>query len=211
MFTTIVFDVDGTLIDSEEAILNSLQKVLQEEGHAYSQDDLRFALGIPGMDTLKQLEIANPERVLATWSETVLEFSDSVRLFEGAAEVVAQLAESPLRLGIVTSKTAQEVRHEFDPFGLSPHFDCIVSASDTEKHKPHPDPLLRCLETLGAEKEGALYIGDSIYDMQCAHSAGVPFALALWGSKTTERFEAADYILKQPVDVLELLKLHEEE
>ncbi len=207
MFTTIIFDVDGTLIDTEEAILNSLQKVLRAEGRAYSQDELRFALGIPGMDTLKQLEIDDAERVLATWSETVLEFSDTVRLFQGAQEVVTQLADRPLRLGIVTSKTKQEVRDEFDPFGLSHHFDCIVSASDTVKHKPHPDPLLLCLETLGAPKEGALYIGDSIYDMQCAHSAGIPFALALWGSKTTAPFDAAEYILNEPMDVLKLLNL----
>ncbi|MEG0450304.1 MAG: HAD hydrolase-like protein, partial [Lysinibacillus sp.] len=76
---------------------------------------------------------------------------------------------------------------------------------DTEKHKPHPEPLLVCLEGLHATKNEAVYIGDSIYDMQCANSAGVKFALALWGSKTTNGFESADYVLNAPKDILNII------
>lgn len=166
MFKYIIFDVDGTILDTENAILKSLQKVLTEEGEHYSTDDLRIALGIPGRDTLKKLNINDVERVHAKWSQMLLDFSDEVHIFQGIKESVEQLAVRPIQLGIVTSKTAQQVEEEFHPFGLSHFFDSIVSASDTTHHKPHPDPLLHCLKEFGAQPEEAVYIGDSIYDIK---------------------------------------------
>ena len=207
MFKYVIFDVDGTILDTEKAILKSLQKVLKEEGKDYEQEDLRFALGVPGDVTLKRLGIPDIERVSPKWSQTVLEFSQEVHIFNGLKEVIEALSASPIRTGIVTSKTKQEVIDEFDPFGISNHFECIICATDTENHKPHPEPLLVCLDKLNAGKNEAVYIGDSIYDMQCAKSAGVKFALALWGSKSTEGFETADYVLKEPKDILELIKV----
>ena len=207
MFKYVIFDVDGTILDTEKAILKSLQKVLKEEGEDYQQEDLRFALGIPGDATLKRLGIPDIERVSPKWSQTVLEFSQEVHIFDGLKEVIEALSASPIRTGIVTSKTKQEVIDEFDPFGISNHFEHIICATDTKNHKPHPEPLLVCLERLKAIKDESIYIGDSIYDMQCAKSAGVKFALALWGSKSTEGFESADFILKEPKDILGLIKM----
>ena len=207
MLKYVIFDVDGTILDTEQAILKSLQKVLKEEGKDYEQEDLRFALGIPGDVTLKRLGIPDIERVSPKWSQTVLEFSQEVHIFNGLKEVIEAISASPIRTGIVTSKTKQEVIDEFDPFGISKHFEHIICATDTENHKPHPEPLLVCLERLNAIKEESIYIGDSIYDMQCAKSAGVKFALALWGSKSIEGFESADFILKEPTDILDLIKI----
>ncbi|MBU0443849.1 MULTISPECIES: HAD family hydrolase [Bacillaceae] len=207
MFKNIIFDVDGTILDTEKAILKSLQKVLKEEGKDYQLEDLRFALGIPGIETLKKLNVTDLERVHPKWSETVLEFSHEVSVFKDLENVIKTLSESPVRTGIVTSKTKQELIDEFEPFGLSSFFEYTICASDTEKHKPHPEPLLACLKGLNAVQEETIYIGDSIYDMQCSKSAGVKFALALWGSKTTEGFESADYILKNPKDILDLIAL----
>ncbi|MBU5467935.1 HAD family hydrolase [Virgibacillus sp. MSJ-26] len=204
MFKYVIFDVDGTILDTEKSILKSLQKVLEDEGETYSPNELRFALGIPGKDALKKLNIDNLDRVQSKWSQTVLEFSSEVQVFHGIKEIIETLSQQPIKLGIVTSKTKQEIIDEFDPFGLSHFFDCIISASDTENHKPHPDPLLFCLKELGADKNDTVYIGDSIYDMQSAKSAGIKFALALWGSKTIKGFETADYILNKPRDILTL-------
>lgn len=207
MFINVIFDVDGTILDTEKAILKSLQKVLKEEGEEYQLEDLRFALGIPGIETLKKLNVTELERVHPKWSETVLKFSHEVSVFQDLENVIKILSESPGKIGIVTSKTKQELIDEFEPFGLSSLFDYTICASDTEKHKPHPEPLLACLDGLKANKDETIYIGDSIYDMQCAKSAGVKFALALWGSKTTEGFESADFVLKDPKDILDFKKM----
>ncbi len=205
MVKAIIFDVDGTILDTEQAILQSLQRTLLEEtDQQYSLEELRFALGIPGKDTLMRLNIDNIDEVHRKWSAAVLDFSHEVTVFEKLEEVIQHLAAKPLLLGIVTSKTAQEVAGEFEPFGLSHYFKHIVSASDTEKHKPHPEPLLKCLDELQVAPEDAIYIGDSKYDLQCAKQAGAKFALALWGAKTTNGFEEADYVLYEPKDILAL-------
>lgn len=206
MISSLVFDVDGTILDTEKAILKSLQKVLKEElKKDYELQDLRFALGIPGKETLKKLNVQNIDVVHPKWSESVLDFSHEVSVFEELEDVIKELSLSKLKLGIVTSKTKQELIDEFEPFGLSGHFEHTVCACDTDKHKPHPEPLFACLQQLDVPNHEAIYIGDSIYDMQCAKSAGVKFALALWGSKTKEGFEKADYVLNTPKDILDLI------
>lgn len=207
MFKYVIFDVDGTILDTEKAILKSLQKVLKEEGRDYQLEDLRFALGIPGIETLRILNVTDLERVHSKWSQTVLEYSYEVSVFQDLEYVIKTLSESPVITGIVTSKTKQELIDEFEPFGLSSFFEYTICASDTEKHKPHPEPLLACLDGLSANQAEAIYIGDSIYDMQCAQSAGVKFALALWGSKTIEGFKTADFVLTEPKDILDLIKI----
>ncbi|MFE6169584.1 HAD family hydrolase [Viridibacillus arvi] len=205
MFKCVIFDVDGTILDTEKAILKSLQKVLREEGKDYQLEDLRFALGIPGKETLRILNVIDVERVHPKWAQSVLEFPQEVQMFKDIKEIIKVLSESPIRTGIVTSKTKQELINEFEPFGLSSFFEHTICVDDTENHKPHPEPLLVCLEGLNATKNEAIYIGDSIYDMQCANSAGVKFALALWGSKTTKGFESADYVLNAPKDILNII------
>ena len=206
MLKYVIFDVDGTILDTERAILKSLQQVLKEEGREYQTEDLRFALGIPGKETLRRLNVQDIERVHTNWSKAELALLKEVQLFKDIKEVLEVLLESPLRTGIVTSKTRQELMDGFELFGISSYFESIICATDTDKHKPHPEPLLACLEELEAEKDEAIYIGDSIYDLQCAHSAGVKFALAFWGVRKIEGFESADFLLKEPKDILELLK-----
>ena len=206
MVTSLVFDVDGTILDTENAILKSLQKVLKEElKEDYTLQDLRFALGIPGKETLKKLDVQNIDVVHPKWCKSVLDFSHEVSVFEELEDVIKGLSLSKLKLGIVTSKTKQELIDEFEPFGLSNHFEHIICACDTDKHKPHPEPLLACLKQLDVPNDESVYIGDSIYDMKCAKSAGVKFALALWGSKTKEGYEEADYALTTPRDILNLI------
>ncbi len=206
MFTAIIFDVDGTILDTEQAILKSLQKVLKDEvKKEYALQDLRFALGIPGKETLKKLNVLNIDVVHPKWSKAVLDFSHEVSLFAELEDVIKDLALRQFKLGIVTSKTKKELKEEFEPFGLSGYFEQTICACDTDKHKPNPDPLLACLKQLDVSNDQALYIGDSIYDLQCAQSAGVKFALALWGSKTREGFQKADYIVNKPKDILDLL------
>lgn len=206
MLKSLIFDVDGTILDTEQAILKSLQRTLKEETNRNCRiDELRFALGIPGKDALLQMNISNVERVEAKWSEAVLDFSNEVTLFNEIEKTIIQLSLQNIKMGIVTSKTRQEMMDEFEPFGLARFFDKTVSASDTVKHKPHPEPLLKCLNDLGISPNEAVYIGDTLYDFRCAVAAGVKFALALWGAKTTVGFEKADYVLHAPSDLLKLL------
>ncbi|WP_163651754.1 HAD family hydrolase [Listeria sp. PSOL-1] len=198
MYKAIIFDVDGTILDTEDAVLDSLQETLLEVGLDYHKTDLRFALGIPGKKTIEQLNISHSKEFLERWQQKEFAFRDRIKIFAGLKEVFEKIPQG----GVVTSKDALEMEQGFYPFGIAHYFDAIVCASDTENHKPHPEPLLKSLSMLGRKPNEALYIGDSPYDMAAAHAAGMHFGLALWGAKTTSGFEAADFIFEKPADVL---------
>lgn len=179
----IVFDLDGTLIDTERAILPSLRGTLAElTGRRYEEQELTFALGITGADALEQLRVADVPAALTLWIEKMHGYEDAVSLFGGVAETLEKLREQGLVLGIVTSKTREEFTHDFNRFGIGDCFQTVVYAEETVEHKPSPAPLLKYMELSGVPREKVLYVGDSIYDSQCAHAAGVDFALALWGT-----------------------------
>jgi HAD superfamily hydrolase (TIGR01549 family) len=206
LVSALIFDVDGTILDTEKAILRSLQKVLKEElNENYTLGALEFVLGIPGKEALKKLNVSNIDVIHPKWSKAVLDYTHEVSVFRSLEDIIGMLSLSNLKLGIVTSKTKQELIDEFEPFGLSSYFEHTICACDTDKHKPHPEPLLACLKELGVPCHEAIYIGDSIYDMQCAKSAGVKFALALWRAQTKDVFKDADYILEEPKDILKLI------
>lgn len=199
MYKAFIFDIDGTMLDNEGAVLHSLQALLAEKGIEVEQDDLRFALGIPGDKALAKFPIEDRERALDEWIEKELAFMEEITVFPMIEETLREL---PL-CGVVSSKNQFEMEHGFYPFGLAKYFDGIVCASDTELHKPNPDPLLKCMELLQVSPEETVYIGDSIYDMQCAHAAGADFALASWGARDHTPFKETEIILKKPTDLLE--------
>ena len=204
MFDCIIFDVDGTLIDTEFMVKKALQKLLLEEiRQEPSWTELDFILGIPGEVTLSQFGITDTFKASRKWNEYMVEFKHRVNVYSGIEETLKQLNALETITGLVTSKTQIELDTDFVPLGLMPYFNFYVSASDTQRHKPFPDPLLRFLEISGFESNQVIYIGDTIYDQQAASAAGISFGLALWGTKTPDSIQA-DFKLKTPTDVLAL-------
>lgn len=208
MFETILFDVDGTIIDTEYVMTRSLQKTLKEEQNKeVSIEELHFILGIPGKEALKKYASSADEieYLLKQWGKNILSFSHHASVFPDMKDVFKKLQDAGARMGLVTSKTKKEMENEFDHFNLNDFFKVIVTASDTDLHKPNPDPVLKAMESLDADKSETIYIGDSVYDMQSAKASGVKFGLAKWGALDLEAFSEADYIFETPIDVLKLL------
>ena len=205
MYKCLIFDIDGTIIDTEKAVISSLQKLLKvETGIDYPADELSFVLGIPGSVSLKQLNITDTEKACEKWNNYMKEFYNDIRVFPDLEEIIQRLHDLKIKTGIVTSKTKQELIDDFNPFGLHEYFDYIVCADDTNKHKPDPEPILKCLELGRISPAEAVYIGDTSYDMQCAQSAGVDFALALWGTKDSNL--NAKIKLNHPKEILDIVK-----
>lgn len=206
MYNYIIFDIDGTLLDTEIAVLSSLQKLISEElNKEMSFNDLKFSLGIPGEVTLNKLGIANISDCNIKWNRYLKEYFHHVKVFDNIEDTLAKLKGIGISMGIVTSKTKEEFKNDFLPFGLNYYFDIVVCADDTEKHKPDPEPILKFIELACADKSKTIYIGDTKYDMECAFSAGIDFALALWGAKSSAGIDA-DYILETPEQILKLAK-----
>jgi len=207
LYTCVIFDVDGTIIDSEKAIIRSLQKTLKEvKGHDYDFGELAFAIGIPGSVALAKLGIEDIEAVNDKWNGNLKEFYADIQLYPGIDLVLKRLRDSGIMTGIVTSKTKQELEDDFVPFGLMKYLPTAVVADDTSLHKPNPEPMLKFLERSGADPSRALYIGDTVHDMRCAAGAGVDFALASWGAMSPDSIDA-NIKLRQPLDILKLVGL----
>jgi len=207
MYNYIIFDVDGTLLDTEIAVLSSLQKLVSEElNKNYSFEELKFALGIPGEVALNKLGITNILECSEKWNVYLKEYFHHVKIFDDIKESLVKLNEMGVFIGIVTSKTKEEFLNDFVPFGLTDYFKLVVCADDTEKHKPNPDPLLKFIELSEVDKSETIYIGDTKYDLDCALGAGIDFALALWGAKSSIGIDA-NYILENPKQILELVKV----
>ena len=200
MYKHIVFDVDGTLIDTEYALLHSLRDILKEEyDRNYKIEELEFALGITGEAAIEQLEISNIKYAIELWNDKLNKYKETVCVFNGIEELLKQLSLN-YKLGIVTSKTKEEFEEEVVHFGLNKYFGIIICADDTKKHKPNPEPLLKYMELANAKNNEIIYIGDSIYDMQCAKASNVDFVFAKWGNKR-QNIEAK-YTLNQPLELL---------
>lgn len=205
MYNTVIFDVDGTLIDTERAVLGSLQKMLKTDYDRVTEiQDLTFVLGIPGSTALPQLGIKDIHKGNERWNFFMKDFFSSIEVFSGISDVLDTLKRRNIVQGIVTSKTTEELINDFIPFGLMSYLTHTVCANDTEKHKPNPEPILKFLEISGADPETSIYIGDTIYDYECARDAGVDFGLALWGCKNHEHIQAK-YKFEKPQDLMKLL------
>ena len=202
-YTHLVFDIDGTLLNTEMAGLHSLQWALQQHGIAQSLEQLRFALGIPGKDALIRFQLNNPDQVLREWDAKFTEFLQEITIFEGVVPLLQALRARGIHLGVVTSKTQVELAQDFDAMGLTDYFDIIVTADDTVQHKPDAEPMLNYLKRSGAKAAETIYIGDADYDLQCALRAGCDCALAQWG-RTDLPATAPTWILHQVSDVWKL-------
>ncbi|WP_370777885.1 HAD family hydrolase [Holdemania massiliensis] len=205
-YTHLVFDIDGTLLNTEMAVLHSLQWALQQHGIVQSVEQLRFALGIPGKDALVRFDLDHPEQVLRQWDAKYIEYLQEVTIFDGIVPLLQTLRKHRVACGVITSKTQIELAQDFQALGLQPYFDVIITADDTQKHKPDGEPMRMYLKRSGAEAAETIYIGDADYDLQCAHHAGCDSALAVWGRSDRPSTQPT-WTLHQVSDVLKLAGL----
>lgn len=205
-YTHIVFDIDNTLINTTEAVLHGLQRALRDvTGEHWDISRLLLVLGIPGLDAFERLGIHSPDqifRIYPLWEQYEQEYQYTAYLYEGIVPLLDFLKKKGCSLGIITSKTMPQYTCSFLPFQISGYFQTVITADDTVRHKPDPEPMLAYMERTGASPRQILYIGDSIYDMQCASQAGVDSCLALWGChcpdgiSSTHRFEDPAAIIR---------------
>lgn len=205
MFQNFIFDIDGTIVDTEEIVIRCVQRALLDEGITYPREDLKFLFGIPGEVAMQQFGVKDGPAFLQRWEGYEQEAMLGAPMFDGLDNILSTLKASGKRLGVVTSRIRVSCENSFlCRFESTNFFDASVCCDEVIKPKPYADSLLKCLDLIGVQDADSVFIGDSIYDMQCANNAGVAFALALWGSKTTEGYDRVDYILKTPADILTL-------
>jgi len=210
----ILFDLDGTLIDSERLILASYRHAMREHlGHVPPEDVWKATIGQPLVVQMRMFAEREDqvEAMIRTYvSHNLAHHDEYVRPFPAVRATVAAVRESGRLLGIVTSKKRRATGMGLARCELPEDwFAAIVTADDVERYKPEPEPVLKALSLLGAEPGEALFVGDSTHDMRSGRAAGVRTAAALWGPYTREQLEPTepDLWLERPADLLNVLGL----
>jgi pyrophosphatase PpaX len=208
----VLFDLDGTLIDSIELILNSAQHAFRgRNGHVPADAEWLTGVGIPLATMFRRYarDDADVDALIARYREYQLANHDRlVRCYDRVVETVDELRATGHPLGIVTSKTGWLAQRGLDNVSLGSHFDVIVGCDTCATHKPDPGPVLFALEQLGRDPADAVFVGDSIYDMQAGNAAGVTTIAALWGPFTRDDLAASrpSHYLERIADLPELLQ-----
>jgi pyrophosphatase PpaX len=183
-----LFDLDGTLIDSQELILSSFRYATKEVlGHALPDERLLPLIGMPLINQVKQIAPDKAEELVEVYRVHNAEQHDAlVAYFDGTREMLQELLDAGLRLAVVTSKRNQPALRSLELFKLTGYFEVFIGSEDTDKHKPLPDPLLLAAERMRLQHDECVYVGDSPYDMQAARAAEMVAVAALWGMFTAE-------------------------
>jgi pyrophosphatase PpaX len=209
---TVLFDLDGTLIDSVRLILDSYHHTLAAHGLPPRTDDewlagvgtplsAQFAAWRHDPDTL--------EALIATYREYNLKHHDRmVTVYPGVVDVVGALKAEGVATGLVTSKNRAGAVRGLTLARLEALMDVLVCADEVENPKPHPEPVEKAVRLLNADPDTTVYVGDSIHDMRSGRAAGVRTAAVLWGPFGRSHLEGAqpDYWLETPNDLLALVR-----
>ena len=182
-FPVVLFDLDGTVIDTGAIILASMRHATREVlGRDFADEELMAAVGGPGLEA--QMRALDPERVeelVRVYREHNEPLHDGIAAFVGMDEVLLRLRDEGRRLGIVTAKRRATVDLAFERVPLGHLFDVVVGGDETQRHKPDPEPLLLALERLDAEPDDAAYVGDSPFDVRAAKAGGLHAIAVTWG------------------------------
>lgn len=207
--TTVLFDLDGTIIDTNELIIESFLHALKGVVPAsFNREHIIPSMGETLTNQLQQFsgqsDVAGLTQLYREYNH--LRHDEMVALFPGVAEVVAQLRSAGIRLGIVTTKMRATTIRALELLGLYEYMDTIVTLDDVEHAKPHPEPVAKAIEALGTDPSDTIMVGDSTVDMKSAIAAGaIPVGVS-WSLKGEEKlFEAgAEHMLREMQELLTL-------
>ena len=209
-FGTVLFDLDGTLVDSGAMILASLRHATRTVlAREIPDEELLALVGGPGLQAeMRALDARRADELVRCYREHNEPLHDALQPCDGVLDVVDELQRQGRRLGIVSAKRRKTIDLAFAVLPLRDYFDVVVSADDTELRKPRPEPVLHALAILGVEPVDAAYVGDSPFDVQAAKAAGVHAVAVAWGGiHSRERLarEQPDALVERPRELLDVV------
>lgn len=213
-FDYVIFDFDGTVADTGEGILRSLQYSFEAMGDPVPDlNDLKKFIGPPvyySYTTFYGISEDKVDLYVKKYRERYREKGIyESKVYEGVKELITSLKEKGIKVGIASSKPEQLIYAVADYLEITNLFDAIVGVkSDNSKHSTKAGLIIQAIENLGAkDKNKVLMVGDRKFDIDGAHDAGIKCCGALWGFGNEEEFKAhnAEFIVELPEDVINLL------
>lgn len=201
-FQAVIFDLDGTLLNTLEDLADSTNYALERMGFpARSIEQICSFVGNGVQRLIEQAvpEGVEPEQVEQTLKVFKLYYSlhkeDKTRPYDGIIELLSALKQENIRMAIISNKFDQAVK-ELNASWFQEYITIAVGESASVRKKPYPDSLFRAMNELGVTPEATLYVGDSEVDIAAAHNAGIKCASVTWG------FRKKDFLLKHGADYI---------
>lgn len=206
---TVLFDLDGTLINTNELIIESFLHTLNYYYPGkYQREDILPFIGPPLIDTFQRINPEKAEEMIRRYREFNHAQHDLlVKEYDHVHETVRALKEKGLKLGIVTTKIRDTVMMGLKLTEMDSFFDAIITLDDVQHAKPHPEPVLSALKLLGSESSNALMVGDNLHDIEAGKNAGTLTAGVAWSIKGREYIESLkpDFVLDKMSDLLNIV------
>lgn len=209
MIQCVLFDLDGTTVDTNELIIWTIQHLFRWHGGTeLSRDSIIAQMGGPLEDQMRHFsgrdDVADLVRLYRKYNGE--RHDEMVALFPGVLDTVRRLHEAGRKIGIVTNKSRDSTVRTLDMFGLSPYVRSVVTSEDVARPKPDPEPIVKAMRELGARPEETVMVGDSPYDLLAAKAAGVTAVAVGWSLKARDVLVAsgADRIIGDMRELLDV-------
>lgn len=216
MIKTILFDLDGTIVNTNELIIASFLHALEgETPEPYTRHHLIPHFGKPLIEQLKLFSGKEDVEYLVQKyrSFNIAKHDDLVMEFPYVKEVMDQLHRSGIRMGVVTSKIRRTVLLGLQRFGLDGYLETIVTVDDVKEPKPSPEGIKMAMTAMGADPASTLMVGDSQFDILAAQNAGIASAGVSWTLKGEEFLQSygPTYMLRDMRDLLDICGIKRDE
>jgi HAD superfamily hydrolase (TIGR01509 family) len=209
----VMFDMDGTLVDSRQAIVSSYHDASEQVlGHRHPTDEaeLEEILKLRGIEAFPRVTGTDDPAVLVPFSEAFqaayARHQRSIPAFPGLEEALQELTAMGVKLGIATSKARTRLDLDLERLGLTDYFACTVTGDEVPNGKPAPDPIFAVAEGLGVPIENGLYVGDGENDIRAAHAAGMRAVGVAFGFHPNEcKAEGPEYFVDSYAELVRVV------
>lgn len=204
----ILFDLDGTVINTNELIFQSFEYALETVLHtSLSRDILRTTFGKPLAQIMQEMGGEQAQELRKAFVDYSIAHENDIYLFPGVEKALKELKALNIKTAVVTSRLYRSALRDLHQFELEKYFDVFITPEATEKHKPNPEPALKALEQLGTEPHEAIMTGDSVLDLLCGKQAGCKTAAVRYSLFPLEELleYQPDYVIDTLQDLVPLV------
>jgi HAD superfamily hydrolase (TIGR01549 family) len=211
IITHVCFDLDGTLVDSRDTILESTKTALDklQIRHNIPEDVFTNMIGMHFVDIFEELKIdvKDFEQFISIYKALYFDFIDLSVLYPGVVEILNYLNRKQIKVSLLTTKVQDQAEKIIHHFNLGSSFDYLMGRRDGLAHKPSPEPLLYICRKLNVEPAESVMVGDTELDIQCGKSAGSKTCGVLFGYRTKEQLEKEkpDFLISGLSELIKIL------